>query len=165
MVHSTTSSAFAGCFTAPKAPHNIQPAANRRKKGNAMKYILLMSSALPGTSAYQAWSQGDRDTHMQALRGLVKELMESGEFVATQGLTDPKEAKVVRGEKNGLPVTDGIFPESKEFLLGYWIVDVATPERAYAIAGRMSAAPGPGSIPTNMAIEVRQFASAGTAAN
>ena len=67
--------------------------------------------------------------------------------------------------QSGVPVTDGIFPESKEFLLGYWIVDVATPERAYAIAGRISAAPGPGGVPTNMAIEVRQFASAGTAAN
>ena len=54
-------------------------------------------------------------------------------------------------------MTDGIFPESKEFLLGYWIVDVATPERAYAIAGRISAAPGPGGVPTNMPIEVRQF--------
>jgi hypothetical protein len=88
----------------------------------------------------------------------VKDLTETGEFVATQALADSKEAKVVRGEKNGLPVTDGIFPESKEFLLGYWIVDVATPERAYAIAGRISAAPGPGGIPTNMPIEVRQFA-------
>jgi hypothetical protein len=65
---------------------------------------------------------------------------------------------MVRGEKNGLPVTDGIFPESKEFLLGYWIVDVANPERAYAIAGRIAAAPGPGGVPTNMPIEVRQFA-------
>ena len=73
-------------------------------------------------------------------------------------LAEPREAKVVRGEKNGLPVTDGIFPESKEFLLGYWIVEVATPERAYAIAGRISAAPGPGGVPTNMPIEVRQFA-------
>ena len=45
--------------------------------------------------------------------------------MATQGLAEPDEAKVVRGEKNGIPVTDGIFPESKEFLLGYWIVDVA----------------------------------------
>ena len=80
-----------------------------------------------------------------------------GEFVATQGLGDPTEAKIVRGEKNGLPITDGIFPESKEFLLGYWIVDVATPERAYAIAGRISAAPGPGGVPTNVPIEVRQF--------
>jgi hypothetical protein len=121
-----------------------------------MKYILMMSSTKAGLSGYHTWSQSDRDTHMQTLGAIVKELGETGEFVGTQGLAE--EAKVVRGEKNGLPVTDGIFPESKEFLLGYWIVDVATPERAYAIAGRISSAPGPGGIPTNMAIEVRQFA-------
>jgi hypothetical protein len=51
-----------------------------------------------------------------------------------------------------------VFPESKEFLLGYWIVDVANAQRAYAIAGQISAAPGPGGKPTNMPIEVRQFA-------
>jgi hypothetical protein len=123
-----------------------------------MKYVLLMSSTKAGVSEYHKWSQTDRDTGMQALGAVVKELVETGEFVATQGLTEPKEAKVVRGEKNGLPITDGIFPESKEFLLGYWIVDVTTPERAYAIAGRISVAPGPGGIPTNMPIEVRQFA-------
>jgi hypothetical protein len=77
----------------------------------------------------------------------------------TQGLAAPDEAKVVRGQKDGRPVTDGIFPESKEFLLGYWIVDVETPERAYAIAGRISALPGPGGAPTNMPIEVRQVMS------
>lgn len=126
-----------------------------------MKYILLMSSTKAGVSGYQAWAQSDRDTHMQTLGAIAKELVDSGEFVATQGLSDPKEANVVRGEKNGLPVTDGIFPESKEFLLGYWIVDVATSERACAIAGRISAAPGPGGVPTNMPIEVRQFASRG----
>jgi hypothetical protein len=86
--------------------------------------------------------------------------LKTSEFVAAQGLAEPKEAKVVRGEKDGLPVTDGVFPESKEFLLGYWIVDVATPDSAYAIASRISAAPGPGGIPTNMPIEVRQFADA-----
>ena len=59
----------------------------------------------------------------------------------------------------GQQVTDGIFPEAKEFLLGYWIVDVASPERAYAIAGRISGAPGPGGVPTNMPIEIRRFAS------
>jgi hypothetical protein len=94
---------------------------------------------------------------MAALRNVVKETTETGEFVATQGLAQPSEARVVRGEKNGLPVTDGIFPESKEFLLGYWIVDVASAERAYAIAGKISTAPGPGGRPTNMPIEVRQF--------
>jgi hypothetical protein len=96
---------------------------------------------------------------MSVLQKISKELTASGEFVATQGLSVPHEAKVVRGEKGGMPVTDGVFPESKEFLLGYWIVDVATPERAYAIAGKISAAPGPGGVPTNMPIEVRRFAS------
>ena len=125
-----------------------------------MKYILLMSSTRAGVTGYHTWAQSDRDHHMQVLGSIVKELVETGEFVATQGLTEPSEAKIVRGLKEGLPVTDGIFPESKEFLLGYWIVDVSTPQRAYAIAGRISAAPGPGGIPTNMAIEVRQFAAA-----
>ena len=123
-----------------------------------MKYILLMSGTKAGVAGYHAWSPRDIETHMAVLHGIAKELTESGEFVATQGLAEPGEAKLVRGEKNGVPVTDGIFPESKEFLLGYWIVDVATPERAYAIAGRISAAPGPGGVPTNMPMEVRRFA-------
>ncbi len=123
-----------------------------------MKYILLMSGTKAGVGGYEAWSREDAARHMAALRDVVKETTETGEFVATQGLAQPGEAKLVRGEKNGLPVTDGIFPEAKEFLLGYWIVDVASSERAYAIAGRISAAPGPGGVPTNMPIEVRQFA-------
>src|SRR5208282_5627256 len=102
-----------------------------------MKYILLMSGTNAGVRSYGAWSQRDRDAHMAVLHDVVKELSKSGEFVTTQGLAEPNEAKVVRGEKDGLPVTDGIFPESKEFLLGYWIVDVETPERAHAIAGRI----------------------------
>jgi hypothetical protein len=117
-----------------------------------MKYILMMSGTKAGVVGYHTWSQSDRDRHMQTLGAIAKELVETGEFVSTQRLAELKEAKVVRGEKNGLPVTDGIFPESKEFLLGYWIVDVAAPERAYTIAGRISSAPGPEGIPTNMPI-------------
>jgi len=123
-----------------------------------MKYILLMSSTKAGVAGYQSWAQSDRDRVMQTLGDMMKELVATGEFVAAQGLAEPKEAKVVRGERNGLPVTDGVFPESKEFLLGYWIVDVATPERACEIAARISMVPAPGGIPSNMPIEVRQFA-------
>lgn len=126
-----------------------------------MKYILLMTGTKTGVEGYRAWSKKDIDAHMAVLVSLNRELTESAEFVASQGLAAPHEAKLVRGLKNGVPVTDGIFPESKEFLLGYWVVDVATPERAYEIAGRISAAPGPGGVATNMPIEVRQFASHG----
>jgi hypothetical protein len=66
---------------------------------------------------------------------------------------------VVRAGAAGETVTDGVFPESKEFLAGYWIVDVETPERAYAIAAEASAAPGKGGAPLNMPIEVRQVMS------
>jgi hypothetical protein len=66
---------------------------------------------------------------------------------------------LVRAGRNGVPVTDGPFAESKEFLAGYWIVDVDTPERAYELAAKASAAPGPGGAPLNMAIEVRQVMS------
>jgi hypothetical protein len=123
-----------------------------------MKYILLMSGTKPGVEGYLAWSQTDRDAHMAVLQRIGTELTASGEFVATQRLAAPQEAKVVRGEKGDMPITDGVFPESKEFLLGYWIVDVKTPERACAIAGRISGAPGPGGVPTNVPIEVRAFA-------
>jgi hypothetical protein len=124
-----------------------------------MKYILMMAGTKAGVDTYHAWTKNDVDAHMAILKNISKELTESGEFVGTEGLAGPDQAKVVRGQKGGMPVTDGIFPESKEFLLGYWIVDVATPERAYAIAGRISAAPGPGGVPTNMPIEVRQIMS------
>jgi hypothetical protein len=124
-----------------------------------MKYILLMTGTKAGVDTYRAWSPGDIQAHFAYLNRLNKDLIESGEFVATQGLAGPDQARVVRAGKNGLPITDGVFPESKEFLLGYWIVDVETPERAQEIAARLSAGPGPGGVPTNMPIEVRELMS------
>jgi hypothetical protein len=122
-----------------------------------MKFILMMTGTKAGVGTYRSWSEEDRQAHMAVLTGINKELVESGEFVVSEGLAGPDQAKLVRGEKDGMPITDGVFPESKEFLLGYWIVDVETAERACAIAGRISAAPGPGGAPTDMPIEVRQI--------
>ena len=61
----------------------------------------------------------------------------------------------------GAPViTDGPFPESKELLAGYRLVDVETPARAIEIAALASAAPGPGRVAIQQPIEVRQVLSA-----
>ena len=78
---------------------------------------------------------------MAILQTIDTELTASGELVTTEGLAVPDEATLVRGAKGGMPVMDGVFPESKKFLLGYWIVDVQTPERAYAIVGRIRQRP------------------------
>jgi hypothetical protein len=127
-----------------------------------MKYILMMH-APRGTGEYQvsSWSEADLRAHIGFMHELNRDLTGSGELVGAEGLAQPGEARVVKAGKNGVPVvTDGPFPESKEFLAGYWIVEVDSADRAYEIAGRASAAPGPGGDPLNLAIEVRQVLSA-----
>jgi hypothetical protein len=127
----------------------------RMRKGDYMKYILMMNTMRAGSDGIAGWPEKDRQAHIAYWNTLNKELSEAGELVVVEGLTGPDQAKVVRAGKDGAPITDGVFPESKEFLAGYWVVDVETPERAYVIAARASAAPGPGGAPLNMPIEVR----------
>ena len=120
-----------------------------------MKYILMMNTMKAGCGVPD-WPRQDLQAHIAFMIKLAKDLRESGELVSAEGLSFPDQAKLVRAGNNGEPITDGVFPESKEFLAGFWIVQVASPERAYAIAARASAAPGPGGAPLNMPIEVRQ---------
>ena len=122
-----------------------------------MKYLLMMHLP-PGTQHYEifSWAPEDLQAHMNHLNRINRELAEAGEWVDVHALTPPSEAKLVRAGASGEPITDGPFPEAKEFLAGYWIVDVDTPERAYELAARASAAPGPGGAPLNMGIEVRR---------
>jgi hypothetical protein len=121
-----------------------------------MKYMLLMAGTKADFDSYTKWSKEDLQASMAFMRAFSKELKDSGVFVATEGLAFPDQAKIVRAGTGGEPVTDGIFPESKEFLAGYWIIDVESPEQAYKIAARLSAGPGPAGMPGNMPVEVRQ---------
>jgi hypothetical protein len=121
-----------------------------------MKYILMMHGKKADWDEYTRWSKEDLQRNVTYMRSFSKELNDGGVFVDTKGLALPHEAKIVRAGHNGEPVTDGVFPESKEFLAGYWVIDVETSEQAYKIAARASAAPGPGGKPANMPIEVRQ---------
>ena len=124
-----------------------------------MKYILMMNTMKAG-QGIPSWPTKDLQAHIAFMMNLNKSLRDAGELVSAEGLSFPDQAKLVRAGKNGVPITDGIFPESKEFLAGFWIIDVDTPERAYAIAAKASAAPGPGGAPLNMPIEVRPVMSA-----
>jgi len=121
-----------------------------------MKFILMMAGTKADWEEYSKWSKEDLERNVAFMRTFSKQLKDEGVFVATEGLGWPNQAKVVRAGKDGGPVTDGIFPESKEFLAGYWIVDVENPQEAYKIAARASAAPGRGGKPGNIPIEVRQ---------
>jgi hypothetical protein len=127
-----------------------------------MKFMLMMNARPGGDGDWgiSKWTPQDFKAHIDFMHRFNKELRDSGELVGAEGLAMPSEAKIVRATKGGTPaVTDGPFAEAKEFLAGYWIVDVENPEQAYAIAARASAAPGHGGVPLNMPIEVRQVMS------
>jgi hypothetical protein len=128
-----------------------------------MKYMLMMHAPGKGwkDAGIGTWPPADIKAHINFMLGFNKELSEAGELVDAQGLSGPEEARVVRASRSGAPeVTDGPFPEAKEFLAGFWIIDCESRERAYAIAARVSAAPGKGGVPLNMPIEVREVMSA-----
>lgn len=128
-----------------------------------MKFMLMMQGTRAGfrEAGIGTWAPEDFAAHIRFMKRLNAELREAGELVGAEGLDMPDQARIVRAGEDGAPiVTDGPFAESKEFLVGYWIVDVESRDRAYAIAAHASAAPGPGGTPMNMAIEVRQVMSA-----
>lgn len=119
------------------------------------KFMLMMN--IPG-GPYQItqWPTKDIQAHMAFMKAFADDLTRTGELVGGEGLAGPDQAKLVRADPSGLPQTDGIFPESKEFLAGYWIVEVESAERAYEIAARASLAPGAGGTPLYLPIEVRE---------
>lgn len=120
-----------------------------------MKFMLMMNT--PERTRYQIldWPKEAIDAHMAFMKDINAELRASGEMVSGEGLASPDKAKLVKAGPDGRPVTDGVFAEAKEFLAGFWIVDVASPERAYEIAAQISLAPGLDGKPLHMSLEVR----------
>lgn len=124
-----------------------------------MKYMMMMSFAGKGPYQIASWPQAAIRAHIEFMKTFNKKLRAAGEFVGAEGLSSPDQATLVRAGADGKPITDGVFAESKEFLVGYWIVDVDSQARAFQLAAEASAAPGPGGKPLNMAIEVREVMS------
>ena len=86
------------------------------------------------------------------------ELVASGELVGSTILTGPDLAKIVTSDGRTAPaVTDGPFPEFKEWLAGFQVVEVESEERAIEIAARVSAVPGPGGVPLQQPIHLRRI--------
>ncbi len=122
-----------------------------------MKYMLMMNA--PGKVAYQIddlAEAGHPGAHR--LHGEFREEAAGHRASGSTGRVWP--VRIRRSwcgpAQDGRPITDGVFPESKEFLAGFWIVEVPSAARAYEIAAEASAAPGPGGAPFNMPIEVRE---------
>jgi hypothetical protein len=125
-----------------------------------VKYMLLMyGSERIDAPPIHTWDPAEITAHIQFMHTFNEKLVAEGEFVDAQGLAG--DAKVVRATAGGRPeVTDGPFPESKELLAGWWVIDVDSPDRAIEVAAGASVAPGPGGAPLHLPIEVRRVAEA-----
>lgn len=124
-----------------------------------MKFMLLQAygGVEESVPPMGEWAPEEIEAHIKYQKDLNTELQERGELVDAQALTTPELAKFVVSDGAAAPVvTDGPFPESKELLAGYRMIDVESAERAIEIAARGSAAPGPGGVPIKQLIEVRE---------
>src|SRR5256886_16639177 len=116
-------------------------------------YGATLASDLP----MPEWDPATIKANIEFQMALNDELAGNGELVDAQGLAGPELAKLVTFDSGRAPVvTDGPFPESKELLAGYRMIDVESEARAIEIAAKASAAPGPGGVPIPQPIEVRQ---------
>lgn len=110
-----------------------------------MKFMLILNSPRHGYTEYANWPKKILEAHGAFMQKFTQRLQEKGELVLAAGLASPEQALLVRAGDSGKPVTDGVFPESKEYLAGWWIIDVESKDRAIELAAEASTAPG---IPT-----------------
>ena len=124
-----------------------------------MKFMLMMHAPAnaPAGAGLASWKPEEVQRMIGFMKDLNADLKARGELAGAEGLEYPPRPRIVRAQANGTPVvTDGPFVETKEFLTGYWIVEVPSEQRAFEIAAKASSCPGPGGAPLNMPIEVRQ---------
>jgi hypothetical protein len=123
-----------------------------------MRFMLLQNygGVESDCAPMSEWSPEEIKAHIAFQQALNAELAELGELVA-----GPEQAKFVVSDGMSAPViTDGPYPESKELLAGYRLVDVESAQRAIEIAARASASPGLDGVPIRQRIEVREVLSA-----
>jgi hypothetical protein len=103
-------------------------------KGNVMQYLLLIYETEAGRQNV------DRSGMMEEYGKFTKSIIASGNFKAGDALQPTSTATTVR-LKDGKPVvTHGPFAETREALLGYYLVEAKDLDQALEIAGRVPSA-------------------------
>ena len=115
-----------------------------------MKYMIMMFGNAAGMMEVSSpeWIREMIEFMVQ----LDNDLRASGELVFNAGLADGSTAKTVSLENGVVVTTDGPFAESKESLIGYWVLDVESEARAIEIASDI--------VQWSQKVEVRQVADA-----
>jgi hypothetical protein len=87
---------------------------------------------------------------MAAIDAFNDRIKAEGHWVFAGGLGSPSAATVIDNRGAEALITDGPFVESKEFLIGFWIIEAADLDEALKLAAE-------GSKACNRKVEVRPF--------
>lgn len=124
------------------------------------KYLMLKHYRMPSEymdyTPMDQWAPEEVDAHVAYMNDFANRLKESGEFVDSQALS-PEGTFVRSGGPGRPPVTDGPFPETKDLIAGWMVIDVESYDRALELAGELSAAPGKDGEPIREWLELRPF--------
>ena len=91
--------------------------------------------------AVGAWSKEEEDAVMGRLRTITGRLAEEGRLGPVARLLPTTAATTLRNEGRGAPlVLDGPFAETKEQLLGFYLIDCETLDDAIAVTKEISEA-------------------------
>jgi hypothetical protein len=102
-----------------------------------VKYLILIYSNPESRALWDTFSPEQRAQGLGAYEALNAELAESGEMVVSEALDDPAKGKRVHVTEGATLTTDGPFAEVKELLVGFYVVDCASMERAVEIAAKV----------------------------
>ncbi|WP_410576729.1 YciI family protein [Amycolatopsis sp. lyj-108] len=109
-----------------------------------MKYMIMMMGSQKDLDSISGnWSADDITALHEFMGKWNNDLVESGEFVDAQGLSQPAHARRISLRDGAPVVTDGPYAETQEVLVGYTTVDCASYDRATEIAAKLAATPYP----------------------
>ncbi|GHF60723.1 hypothetical protein FHX82_002681 [Amycolatopsis bartoniae] len=113
-----------------------------------MKYLLIMHL---NPRIWESLTEAERQAVADGHGAFIETVRESGELISTEALADPSESAVVTVRDGARVVTDGPYLETKEYLGGYYLLDVENRERALELAALI-----PDASVEGIGVEVRQ---------
>ena len=113
-----------------------------------MKFLLLLHI---NPAVWETLTEEEQNEIMEGHGGFIETITKSGEMITTQGLVDPSQSVVVRVRNEQRLVTDGPYLEAKEYLGGFYLIDVESKERAIELAAMI-----PDAKVEGLGVEVRQ---------
>ena len=102
-----------------------------------MKYVILISHNAQARETWASFTEAERAAGYRAHTDLLDSIAEAGELVIAEALADPSQGRRLQPRDGQLAAVDGPFPEVKEHLAGFYLVDTDSIEDALAYAAKI----------------------------